>query len=50
MIDMSQGIIQFANDSTHISNDAIDMSKQARRGFKQIENTIVQINQIYESV
>jgi len=49
MRDMSQGIIQLANDSSKISNDAIDMSKQAKKGFEQIEKTIAQINQIYES-
>ena len=49
MIDMSQGIIQLASDSTQISCDAINMSRQAKEGFEQIEKTIAQINQIYKS-
>jgi len=47
MMDISFGIEQLANNSTKISNDAIDMSAEAKKGFDQIENTIAQINQIY---
>jgi len=49
MTDMTQGILQLANDSTQISSDAINMSRQAKEGFVQIEKTIAQINQIYKS-
>jgi len=47
MMDISFGIEQLANNSTKISNDAIDMSAEAKKGFDQIEKTIAQINQIY---
>jgi len=49
IVDMSQGIIQLATAATNISNDSINMSKEARKGFEQIKNTIDQINQIHTS-
>ncbi|RII34496.1 methyl-accepting chemotaxis protein [Clostridium chromiireducens] len=49
MNDMSEGIAQLANSSTKISSDSIDVTNQAKNGFNQIKNSIVQINQIYQS-